>query len=86
MQEIKGKPDIKYPTDWKYKVIGLENDVLRNAIDEVLNAKEYSLSFSNKSKKGKFISLEVSLIVKSEKERDSIFFNLQNHSVIKMVI
>ena len=86
MQEITGKPNIEYPTDWKYKVIGLENLILRDAIDEVLEEKDYSLRFSNKSKKGKFISLEVSLIVENEKERDSIFFNLKNHSAVKMVI
>ena len=86
MREIQGKADIKYPTDWKYKVIGLENDVLRDAIDEVLGVKEYSLRFSNRSKKGKFISLEISLNVESETERDSIFFNLKSHSVVKMVI
>ena len=78
--------EIKYPIDWKYRVIGTQEEHIRNAIDEVLETKEYKLKFSNKSSKGKFISFEISLNIESEKERDSIFVNLKNHSKINMII
>jgi putative lipoic acid-binding regulatory protein len=86
MIEIEGKPDIDYPTEWRYKVIGTVENEIRKAIDEVLEKKEYSLRFSRTSKKGKFVSLEIKLIVDSEEERDQIFGNLQKSPVVKMVI
>jgi putative lipoic acid-binding regulatory protein len=86
MIEIEGKPDISYPTKWGYKVIGTDEEVLRKAVDSVLTNFEYSLKFSNKSSKGKFISLTISIIVQDENERNSIFNNLKNHTTIKMVI
>jgi putative lipoic acid-binding regulatory protein len=84
--EIEGKPDISYPTKWGYKVIGTDEVVLRKAVDSVLTDFEYSLKFSNKSSKGKFISFNISLMVQDENQRNAIFNNLKNHSAIKMVI
>jgi len=86
IQEIKGKAQIEYPTDWKYKVIGTQENLIRKSVDEVLTNIEYKLKFSKKSSKGKFISLEISLNVKSEKERDLFFHNLKKSKNINMVI
>jgi putative lipoic acid-binding regulatory protein len=86
MIEISGKPDISYPTNWGYKIIGLDEMSLRKSIDEVLEKFEYNLQFSKKSSKGKFISLNLNLIVQSEEERDLIFNKLKNSPNIKMVI
>jgi putative lipoic acid-binding regulatory protein len=86
MIEIEGKPEIEYPTEWKYKVIGLVENEMRKEIDEVFQTKEYSIRFSRQSKKGKFVSLEVSAIVETEEERNSIFGKLQNSKSVRMVI
>jgi putative lipoic acid-binding regulatory protein len=84
--EIEGKPDIEYPTEWRYKVIGLVENDMRKTIDEVLETKKYDLRFSRASKSGKFTSLEIKLIVDSEDERDQIFKYLQKSPAVKMVI
>ncbi|EJF07301.1 hypothetical protein ThvES_00006180 [Thiovulum sp. ES] len=86
MIEIEGKPDIEYPTEWRYKVIGLVENEMRKTIDEVLETKKYDLRFSRASKGGKFTSLEVKTVVDSEEERDQIFKDLQKSPAVKMVI
>jgi len=86
MRVIDGKAEVEYPTEWRYKIIGEDENRLREAIDEVLDKKEYQLKHSNRSKTGKFISLQASLNVDSEEERDQIFLKLKNHTEIKVVI
>ncbi len=86
LNNIDEKVEIEYPTEWRYKVIGESEDSLRRAIDEVLESKEYKLKHSNKSRNGKFISLQASLIVESQDERDSIFVNLKSRAEVRVVI
>lgn len=86
MRVVEGKAEIEYPTEWKYKVIGESENRLREAIDEILEKREYELKHSNRSKTGKFISLQASLIVESEKDRDTIFIKLKSHTEVKIVI
>jgi putative lipoic acid-binding regulatory protein len=86
IQQINEKLELEYPTEWQYRVIGSEEDLLRKAIDEVLLEMEYQLKFSNKSSSGKYISLEISTTVESEEIRNSIFQNLKSHTHIKMVL
>lgn len=77
---------IEYPIEWKYKVIGKDRDILIQTIDRVLDNREYRLQNSKTSSKGKYISLQVSTIVQSEEERNTIFQNLQKEKDIFFVI
>jgi putative lipoic acid-binding regulatory protein len=77
---------IKYPTQWRYKVIGIKEVEIINAIEDVLLNFNYNLKPSKKSSKGKFLSYEISLIVENQEQRDSIFSDLKNHTNIKYVI
>lgn len=80
------RPNIEYPCEWEYRIIGPDDDVLRKAASEILKAKQYILSFSNISKKGKYISLALKTTVITEKERNSIYISLRKHPAVKSVI
>lgn len=81
------KPEIEYPCEWKYKVIGEELKSILGTIDDLLIDKfEYELSPSNISKKGKYYSLNLQVKVESETERDFIYNSLLDNSKIKIVL
>lgn len=80
------KPEISYPTKWEYKIIGSGIDEMIKAVEEATIGFEYDLSASNISRKGKYFSLNVSVIVPSEVIRDLIFQKLVSHQAIKFVI
>lgn len=80
------KPQIDYPCKWSYKIIGLSVDDMITAVEEIVINLEYDLTPSNISKKAKYFSLNVEVIVPSELVRDMIFENFTNHPAIKFVI
>ncbi len=77
---------IVYPIEWKYRVIGNCENSLRKAVDDVCGNREYLLKSGNKSRTGKFLSVEASLIVVDEVDRNNIFIRLKSHIDIKMVL
>jgi len=80
------KLELIYPTLWTYKVIGLQKSKIQSAIKEIILEKEHSLKHSNKSKGGKYISMNLEMMVSSDDERNFIFESLKSHSHIKMVL
>jgi len=80
------QPKINYPCEWQYTIIGQNEEELRNAAAEILKTKQHTLSFSNISKKGKYISFMLKTIVATDKERNDIYFSLRKHPAVKSVI
>jgi len=80
------KPEINYPTNWGFKIIGRDKDRLHQAIKEVMGEKEHLCSYGNASKNGKFHSYNASCQVESQEERDRIFKAFQDHDDVNMVI
>jgi len=80
------KPQIDYPTQWGFKLIGRDKDALHQAIREVMGEKEHLCHLGNTSKTGKFHSYNASCVVEHEAERDQIFKAFQDHDDIEMVI
>ncbi len=80
------KPEIKYPTNWGFKIIGKDKEALEGAIKEVMGEKEHTKSFGNYSKNGKFCSYNASCEVESKEERDKLFKAFSDHKDVKMVI
>jgi putative lipoic acid-binding regulatory protein len=80
------RPQIEYPTEWEYKLIGQDVDKLLKAIEEVLPGLEYQVKFSNVSRNEKYYSLNVKVTVTSEALRDIIFQKFSNHPEVKFVI
>lgn len=83
----KRKPDIAYPCDWRYKIIGENIDAVLKSIDDLLIHKfQYDLSPSNISRKGKYYSLNLVVKVENEIERNLIYQNLTENEHVKIVL
>jgi len=80
------KLELTYPTTWSYKIIGFEKKAIQKAIKEIILEKEHTLKHSNKSKTGKYISMNLDMIVMNEDERNFVFHALKSHTDIKMVL
>jgi len=80
------KPQIDYPCKWPYKIIGDNIEEMISAVEKVMFDLEYDLTPSNISRKGKYFSLNIIVVVPSEKVRDLIFQNLNKHVAIKYVM
>jgi len=79
------KPEIEYPCLWNYKVVGTDASDLKKTIKTII-LNPYELTPSKVSKKGKYISLNLNIKVKSESHRDEIYENLKASKQIKMVM
>jgi len=86
INDSKQKVVIEYPCNWCYKVIASERLALESAIKDVIHEREHSLSPSNQSKTGKYISMNLDLLVHNEDDRTFIFDALKRHQEIKMVL
>ncbi len=80
------KPQIEYPTNWGFKIIGRDKDKLKACIKEVMGDKEYLCSLGNTSRTGKFTTYNASCVVENEEERDRLFKCFQDHDDVEMVI
>ncbi|PAF52598.1 DUF493 domain-containing protein [Helicobacter sp. 13S00477-4] len=85
MNILEGKPNITYPCEWEYRIIGENEDKIKEAVFETM-PRVYQLETKNRSSKGRFISLHAKIITNSEEERNEIFTKLSKHPEIKMVI
>jgi len=80
------KPQIEYPCEWGYKIIGTDKLKLEASIFEVMGVRDYKTPTENTSSKGKFHALTTACQVVSQADRDAIFKAFQNHEAVKMVI
>ena len=80
------KPDIEYPCEWGYKLIGTDKIALQACIFDVVGERAYETKEGNTSSKGKFHSFNMRCKVESQKDRDEIFKAFSENSAVKMVI
>jgi putative lipoic acid-binding regulatory protein len=86
-QELCGQvPEIEYPCEWEYRVIGLEEERLRAVVESVLRDHPYSIRVANRSRSGKYLSIVIETVVHSESARVSWFQELRSHQDVKMVL
>ena len=88
-ETCKTRPDIEYPTNWGFKLIGRDKDKLLSCIKEIMKDvgdKEHLCSLGNSSKTGKFHTYNTSCIVDTEEERNKIFKYFEDHDDVDMVI
>jgi len=77
---------LEYPCSWSYKLIGHEKEAIQKAIHDVILQREHSLDHSNNSKTGKYVSMNLELVIQNEDERNFIYEALKAHQHIKMVL
>lgn len=86
INEIDQKLVLEYPCSWRYKLIGHEKEAIEKAIKDVILEREHNLNHSNASKSGKYVSMNLDLVVHNEDERQFIYEALKAHQHIKMVL
>ena len=80
------RPEIEYPTDWTFKVVGPDEGRLRNAIGGVVGSMDHTLTLSRRSRGGKYVSLELVVTVGGEAQRLAIGQVLHEHEDVKFVL
>jgi len=85
MLELSGKPDIAYPCEWEYRIIGENEAQIKDIVSKII-PKPYTLTLNNHSKKGRFVSLHLITRVENEDKRNEFYILLSQHKAIKMVI
>lgn len=86
INEIDQKLELEYPCNWCYKVVGEEREKLEQAIKDVVLEREHTIAHSNTSRTGKYISLNLDLLVHNEDDRQFIYEALKAHQNVKMVL
>jgi uncharacterized protein len=80
------KLELEYPCSWLYKIVAYERAGIEIAAMEIIGERSYSLNPSNKSSGGKYISMNLELLVHNEDERTYFYETLKAHPHIKMVL
>ncbi|PKN14943.1 MAG: DUF493 domain-containing protein [Deltaproteobacteria bacterium HGW-Deltaproteobacteria-24] len=80
------KLELDYPCSWEYKLIVQSHEKALKGVKEVLLQREYTLTPSKISKKGKFLSFTLETIVHNEDDRVTIYELFGRHESIKMVL
>lgn len=80
------KPDISYPCQWEYLVIGTDEQRLTEIIVTACAPMIPVIGRSKSSSGGRYCSLKAVLVVDSEQMRLEIFTRISEHPDVKMVI
>lgn len=86
IDENSKRPEIEYPCNWDYKIIGTDVSEMIKIIEEAVGDLSYEISPSNISKKGNYFSLNLTVSVPSEIVRDIIFQKISSSAFVKIVI
>ena len=78
--------DIEYPCSWDYRLIGEDEARIRIAVAGIVGNVDFLLTLANRSKKARYVSLQLSLEVASEEERVGIYESLRHHEDIRYVL
>ena len=79
-------PDVSYPCRWRYQVMGASEEGVREAITRAAAGHEHSVTFSRRSRTGRYCSFHLELIVVDEAHRDDVFRALRDHRDVQFVL
>ena len=80
------RPELKYPCDWTYKVIGKDVEKMMTAIEISSLDLAYEVTPSNVSKNETYFSLNFKVTAPSEAARDLIYKKLKDNSDVIIVL
>ncbi len=87
MNENSGcKPEIQYPCQWEYRIIGEDRAAMHLAITTAVAAAECSINDANVSSSGRYISLSLKITVNNDAERLQLYRFLAGEPAIRMVL
>jgi len=84
--ESTGELELDYPASWVYKIIGADEELLRRAVLEVIEDEEVSLEVSKRSSGGKYVSLNVTVVVVSDEHRVGLYEALRKSEHVRIVL
>ncbi len=77
---------LSYPCEWPYVVIGRSELELRAAVREIVQERTHTVTLSNTSAHGRYISLKVLVVVHNDDDRVGIYHALNKHPATTVVI
>ena len=77
---------IDYPCLYQYKIIGEGKNEIRRLVESSVHGKPFSLTESNVSSSGRYVSMNLELIVESDEQRLELYRVLAGHEAIKVVL
>ena len=80
------KPKIDYPCQWQYKIIGVSATAIKKLVAAHVHEDEYTLTRSNVSSSGRYISMGLELTVHSEERRLELYRLLAEDNSVKVVL
>jgi len=80
------QPQIAYPTQWSYHVIGADLDALRVAVIDAVGSAPHEWEGGAESRHGNWHSLRVRVRVEDEAHRLGILEAMQGHEAIRLVL
>ena len=87
MDENSGcKPEIHYPCQWQYRIIGEDRAAMHQAIATWVAASAGTVCDANVSSGGRYISLSLEVTVHDDAERLRLYQLLAGHPAIRMVL
>ena len=80
------KPQIDYPCEWQYKIIGESATVITELVADKVHEQDYVLKRSNVSSGGRYVSMSLELTVNSEERRLELYRVLAEDPTVKVVL
>jgi putative lipoic acid-binding regulatory protein len=80
------RPEIAYPCRWSYVVVGEGESELMAHIAHTVGDAEHQKATSRNSATGKYVSIEVTVLVRDEEHRLGLFRALGTHPAVRVVI
>jgi hypothetical protein len=80
------KPDIQYPCQWQFRLIGEERAAIIKAVGAVVDLAACAISEGNASSGGRYLSLNVETTVHDEGERLRLYRLFAADPAIRVVL
>lgn len=80
------RPDLSYPCEWCYRVIGADVARVRAAIEAIAGDAAHEIHDGNTSRAGRYVSLELAMTVRDDDHRLAVFAQLAEHDDVKFVL
>lgn len=77
---------IDYPCEWGYRVVGADEQRVREAIATVFAGRAHTVKLSNRSRTGKYCSLEATTTVTDDEDRVTLARRLGSHPEVRVVL
>lgn len=75
--EIEQKVEIAYPCQWQFKLIGMDQEAIHTTVIKTVAHRTFTITPSRTSSGGKFVSLNLVVLIQSEEERLGLYAQLK---------